>query len=146
MFKNWELRGFDCPEEFATQLFPESDLATTPALARHTQEWPGGYMKSPEGYVTRTAFACDGTSGYSSRDSSRHPCPLTPPPPLFTCTNQYQSVPFTLVCDFRRDCNDHSDEDFCIFPLCSYEQLDCGNKQVSVFWTAVMGFGPASRC
>ena len=43
-------------------------------------------------------------------------------------------VPFTLVCDFRHDCEDGSDEVFCAFPPCSSRQIACKNsKQVSSF-------------
>ena len=32
---------------------------------------------------------------------------------LFTCANKITSLPYTLVCDFRCDCEDQSDESFC---------------------------------
>nr|KAG5711572.1 hypothetical protein BaRGS_016754 [Batillaria attramentaria] len=41
-----------------------------------------------------------------------------------------QHVPYTLVCDFRSDCSDASDESFCVYPPCPASQsLNCGNKQ-----------------
>ena len=42
-------------------------------------------------------------------------------------------VSFTLVCDFRQDCEDGSDELFCNFPHCDLEQVACADeRQVSV--------------
>jgi hypothetical protein len=39
-------------------------------------------------------------------------------PPTFTCNN-VQLVPYSLVCDFRPDCVDASDEDFCVYERCT---------------------------
>ena len=33
---------------------------------------------------------------------------------IFECDSERSTVPYTLVCDFRPDCSDHSDETFCI--------------------------------
>ncbi|KAL8616946.1 hypothetical protein ACOMHN_041864 [Nucella lapillus] len=42
-------------------------------------------------------------------------------------TNSSQRIPFTLVCDYLADCNDRSDEDFCVYPPCSLDKpIPCG--------------------
>ena len=38
--------------------------------------------------------------------------------PVFTCSDGVTTLPFTLVCDFRRHCSDQSDETFCQHPVC----------------------------
>ena len=38
--------------------------------------------------------------------------------PWFRCDNDVSSVSYTLVCDFRQDCHDGSDEIFCEYPPC----------------------------
>nr|KAG5701005.1 hypothetical protein BaRGS_022716 [Batillaria attramentaria] len=54
---------------------------------------------------------------------------MTPLPPSFTCKKDEMRVPYTLVCDFRPDCSDASDEDFCVFRPCKIGQFHCGDKQ-----------------
>ena len=53
--------------------------------------------------------------------------------PYYVCDSGTQSVPYTLVCDYRRDCHDGGDEVFCEFPPCTGDaRLQCGRiKQVS---------------
>jgi hypothetical protein len=38
---------------------------------------------------------------------------------IFPCISGHQHVSYTLVCDFKSDCTDSSDEDFCVFTGCS---------------------------
>ena len=50
---------------------------------------------------------------------------------LFTCRNDIEHVPYSLVCDHSQDCRDSSDEDFCVHPSCSGSGLvECTNKQI----------------
>ena len=52
-------------------------------------------------------------------------------PPSFPCRSGDLHVPYSLVCDHRRDCLDGSDETFCTFRPCHpVSQLQCLNKQV----------------
>ena len=93
-------------------------------------------LRCPENSTTHTFLACDVKSSCWARAfSASFSCgaPLTPLPPMMTCSNGVQHVPYMLVCDHRVDCDDSSDEDFCSFPSCDgmrVEQFDCGNKQV----------------
>ena len=61
------------------------------------------------------------------------PAPVTPLPPSYPCSNLVESVPFSLVCDHRKDCTDGSDESFCVHPPCAGQKLlRCGQSaQVS---------------
>ncbi|KAL8566547.1 hypothetical protein ACOMHN_009761 [Nucella lapillus] len=54
----------------------------------------------------------------------------TPPVPFFTCQSHGERVPYTLVCDFKQDCCDGSDEDFCTFSACTGKNVfQCANRK-----------------
>ena len=62
-------------------------------------------------------------------------CPISlvvpPLPPSFLCRSGEQHVPYSLVCDHRRDCLDGGDEVFCHFlPCLDHSQFQCHSKQV----------------
>lgn len=92
------------------------------------------HVQCPSRHVTHIFLACDVNSacwgrGYGSAFSCT--APLAPTPPSFTCNNDIEHVPYTLVCDHRPDCGDDSDEDFCHFPPCDIiHQFECGHQQV----------------
>ena len=110
----------------------------------------GGWqpMKCDGGHVTHVLLACDPSAAcWADGDVtfSRHSdtwatptsqsCPVPqigpPLPPSFPCRSGEQHVPYSLVCDHRRDCLDGSDEVFCHFPPClDHSQFQCHNKQV----------------
>ena len=55
------------------------------------------------------------------------PAPLSPLPPSYACASG-DRVPYTFVCDHRRDCSDSSDESFCQHPPCEGSlPLQCGD-------------------
>ena len=93
------------------------------------------FVECPDGHMTHVYLACDVHSACFALDFSTSvscPAPLTPLPPSFTCNNGVQHVPYTLVCDHRSDCSDHSDERFCVFTPCNVtSQFQCRNQQVS---------------
>ena len=107
--------------------------------------WP---VICPDGPVTHMFLACDVTTFCwadgeitfnSYPDSWAVPtsksCPVqsvtTSLPPSFRCQSEKQHVPYSLVCDHRRDCLDGSDEIFCVFVSCQqHSQFQCLNKQV----------------
>ena len=82
----------------------------------------------PAGHVTHSFLACDVQSScwateYDSADRfwtvpSFAACPahLTSLPPSYACASGRERVPYTLVCDFRADSFDGSDESFCEYP------------------------------
>ena len=46
---------------------------------------------------------------------------------MYSCSTDDTTIPYTLLCDFRLDCRDGSDESFCQHPLCS--AFTCSNGQ-----------------
>lgn len=103
--------------------------------ARPTVSKTRGFRHCPMGHSTHDFLSCDATSAclvhtYGSVTACLES--VTSLPPFFTCNNGFESVPYTLVCDYRRDCDDNSDEDFCVFPPCdNLKAYDCGNQQVT---------------
>ena len=102
------------------------------ALRSSSNRFPSvqAVIQCPDAHFTFQFLACD--SGVRCWAGGPESCkaPVSPLPPTFTCHSQ-QRVSYTLVCDFRTDCSDGSDEDFCVFPPCDPKtQFDCGNKQV----------------
>ncbi|XP_025078627.1 G-protein coupled receptor GRL101-like [Pomacea canaliculata] len=101
--------------------------------ARPTVSKTRGFRHCPMGHSTHDFLSCDATSAclvhtYGSVTACLES--VTSLPPFFTCNNGFESVPYTLVCDYRRDCDDNSDEDFCVFPPCdNLKAYDCGNQQ-----------------
>ena len=82
---------------------------------------------------THNFLACDTLSHCFS--SGLLTCDYTPRPPvpMMLCSNGEQRVPYTLVCDHVTHCADGSDED-CVYPLCTTQQFQCDNGQVSVYY------------
>ncbi|KAK7482845.1 hypothetical protein BaRGS_00025878, partial [Batillaria attramentaria] len=134
-----------CSQVFSAHVLCELDSTTTaspeqsaepsrvviPKSSQHTSNITA--VQCPKGHLTHTFLACDIHSAcFVERPGVSATCraPLSPLPPSFTCASEVQLVPYTLVCDYRPDCNDGSDEDFCVFPPCDVDKpLKCGNQQ-----------------
>ena len=98
----------------------------------------------PTGHLTHEFLACDslsycwqqdqpGQRSASGARSSESHC-QSHFSALFTCRTEVGNVPYSLVCDHVQDCQDFSDEDFCVHPSCSGSwQFECSNKQVKLF-------------
>ncbi|KAL8567159.1 hypothetical protein ACOMHN_033061 [Nucella lapillus] len=118
-------------------------VCETDFTPEHTSNDTGIFLTSPtpwsrenmttcgHGQVTHTFLACDVSSNCSvanQADISACINKFSPPIPFFLCRNQLKSIPYTLVCDFRSDCCDGSDEDFCEFPVCqSSTEYECAD-------------------
>ena len=99
------------------------------------------YVICSYGYYTHKFLVCDARSAClqhgspgRSGDSDKIVTALCKSvlATLFTCRNDMEQVPYSLVCDHNQDCLDSSDEDFCMHPSCSSSwQFECTNKQVS---------------
>ncbi|KAK7475462.1 hypothetical protein BaRGS_00033281, partial [Batillaria attramentaria] len=103
-------------------------VISTPTLWMSNSTIP--YTQCPAGHVTHDFLACDAQSACWSRDDPSVSCLA----PLFTCTNGFERVHYTFVCDYRPDCSDASDENFCVFPTCRMSEFSCGNKQCLPYW------------
>ena len=96
----------------------------------------------PKGHVTHTFLSCDLESRCVDRHSAR--CPVAnvssnitqrsdpgqrngQSVAMFTCEDDATTFDYTLVCDFRHDCRDQSDESFCKHPPC--DGFLCDNGQ-----------------
>ncbi|KAK7474595.1 hypothetical protein BaRGS_00034179, partial [Batillaria attramentaria] len=87
-------------------------------------------LECPDGHVTHTMLACDLQAACWAQYPNGCDAPLTQLPPSFECSSGIARVPYTLVCDFRPDCSDASDETFCVVPPCHpILEFDCRNKQ-----------------
>ena len=92
----------------------------------------------PEGHVTHTFLSCDPKTlckrtvcYFSSRtgnveavSAAQH---LTNTVAMYSCSSGETEVSYSLLCDFRQDCADNSDESFCYHPPCT--QFTCTNGQ-----------------
>ena len=125
--------------------WPSLATVNSTALGQHRQQW--NMVTCPKGHVTHVFLACDmSTSCWAEGDAifSLHPktwalpssqsCPVplaVTSPPSFPCDSDEWRVPYSLVCDHRRDCQDGSDETFCKFTACNWQsQFQCLNTQV----------------
>ena len=116
------------------------------ATSQHRGRW--NPVVCPDSHVTHTFLACDvsascwaksdvtfslrsDTWALPTSQSCRVPLTMTLLPPSFPCRSVEQRVPYSVVCDHRRDCPDGGDETFCKFQPCqSLSQFQCLNKQV----------------
>ncbi|XP_025084037.1 G-protein coupled receptor GRL101-like isoform X2 [Pomacea canaliculata] len=99
-----------------------------------TANWSVDVLQCPSLHYTHTFLACDVESEcWADKYDNAKTCstPLTSLPPSFSCINEIQRVPYSLVCDHRPDCSDNSDENFCIFFTCPLNKklFECSNKQ-----------------
>ena len=88
----------------------------------------------PPGYMVQIFLACDVNSQCWPREAGKCTAPLEPLPPSFECRDRLSVAPYTVVCDYREDCVDGSDEDFCQHVPCpAGKQFYCDNGQVGLF-------------
>ena len=91
----------------------------------------------PEGHVTHAFLSCDvesrcgqtvcsflqGTENFTEV----HLASNDPTAEMYTCPKDGFKIPYTLLCDFREDCQDKNDESFCRHPRC--DAFSCGNGE-----------------
>ena len=106
-------------------------------------------VQCPAGHVSHAFLACDpnsrcGTDKYVSqcalsRDSSSA-SRSDPAVLMFSCDDKAETLPYTLLCDFRKDCRDGSDETFCVHGAeclgfaCRNGQCVKKSQQCDVVW------------
>ncbi|XP_076454488.1 uncharacterized protein LOC143289408 [Babylonia areolata] len=88
------------------------------------------------GYVTHVAMSCDSdslcTGKMERRGVSRTAkckAAQTQFSPYFRCEATDDYVSYSVVCDWRQDCKNNSDESFCQFPPCAKNTFNCGQGQ-----------------
>ena len=88
------------------------------------------FIACPAGHLTHSFLACEAKSACYKQGNAclSH---LTHIPPLFTCASEIEHVPYTFVCNFRSDCSDDTDENFCVTRKCGLLEFHCGTKQVT---------------
>ena len=140
---------FRSASRFSSQrTLPDQVTVNATGLGQHTGKW--NIVTCPKGHVTHSFLSCDvSTSCWAERDitfslrpetwalPAPQSCParlaVTSPPPSFPCDVDKRRVPYSLVCDHRRDCLDDSDETFCKFTPCDWKsQFQCHSKQVGL--------------
>ena len=130
------------------QTLPDLTQVNVSGLGQHRRLWE--MMTCPSGHVTHVLLACDvSASCWAESDVtfSLHPetwalpmprsCPVPQRmislAPSFPCDSDKWRVPYSLVCNHRRDCLDGSDETFCKFTPCSWQsETQCYNEQVGL--------------
>ena len=111
-----------------------------------------GLVRCPVGHFVHRFLACyteghcgvhvawshctvsvDAGSWALNSDGSKHPSVVGIV--MFACADKRRTLPYSLVCDFRYDCWDHSDESFCFHSqLCSEDNgYLCTNGQCIPF-------------
>ncbi|PVD27155.1 hypothetical protein C0Q70_12309 [Pomacea canaliculata] len=76
------------------------------------------YVSCPDGHFTFDFLSCDQASHCGAQMSALHCLTWTRSRKsvltnMFVCRDHSNSLPYSLVCDFRPDCLDESDERFC---------------------------------
>ena len=93
-----------------------------------------GLIRCPEGHMTHSFLSCDPKSRCGqavctfvneARSVTEELSVTQSTGNMYTCSNDV--IPYTLVCDFRRDCPDGSDESFCQHSSCN--DFVCSNGQ-----------------
>ena len=122
------------PETKITYLSADRNLSSI----RHEEQMLSGCSN---GQITHAFLSCDPKSGcgenlciFINRTTQILPARVVPAGDLadlivavYTCKSDKTEIPYTLVCDFRNDCADKSDESFCQHPPC--EAFSCHNSQ-----------------
>ncbi|XP_076439120.1 uncharacterized protein LOC143277993 [Babylonia areolata] len=116
----------------------ESQLKESIVLSTNTDSaaWPVPLVTCGAKHLTHVQLACDPHSLCNWRLERRNKvqtatceASATQSTPYFQCGQTRQYVPYSVLCDWRTDCADHSDESFCQFPHCGSKELDCGEGQ-----------------
>ena len=147
--------GESCISIFAQDVFcetkpdvPESNRERTLNISLSRASWitfnktKTLLVACSKGHVTHTFLSCDLESRCVDRHAAR--CPVAnvssnitqrsdpgqrsgQSVAMFTCEDDVTTFDYTLVCDFRHDCRDQSDESFCKHPPC--DGFLCDNGQ-----------------
>ncbi|XP_076457564.1 uncharacterized protein LOC143291547 [Babylonia areolata] len=88
-------------------------------------------LQCPDNHTTHDFLSCNVQSDCWARDQvTCHVPGLSSLPPMYLCARGTSRIAYSQVCDFRKDCPENSDEDFCVYPSCRHGEIQCGNKEV----------------
>ena len=118
---------------------PSADFSPGPKSPVTFQQTRQTLVICPEGHVTHAFLSCDWksrcgqtvcyfvtkTSYILEASSADHLAAATVA--LYSCSSGNTDVSYSLLCDFRQDCADNSDESFCYHPPCT--GFTCTNGQ-----------------
>ena len=122
------------PKSEINYLFADRNLSSI----RHEEQM---LSECSNGQITHAFLSCDPKSGcgeslciFINRTTQILPAQIVPTGDMrdlivavYTCISDKTEIPYTLVCDFRNDCANKSDESFCQHPPC--EAFSCHNSQ-----------------
>ena len=143
--------SFTANADYLCELVGEENLATKqdeqrtsgqsilmPVLSSSTASFPVPTVVCPAKHFTHSFIACDPdnkcwplSNNYVETLTMAREVPLDVPCEadgltsflaLMACDSGVQHVPYSLVCDHQQQCDDGSDESFCIFPPCSKQK------------------------
>ena len=128
--------------DFLCEINFKPDLHSQPAHRPHislpvpvkTASDISGMIECNDHHTTWQLIGCDFRSGAKSSPGSTA-CPQlsldldSAPSRQFPCRDNSGCVPYILVCDHRQDCDDGSDEDFCVYQPCTSTQSVCRDEK-----------------
>ena len=120
-----------CELPASKELRKSGEQVRLPSHAVETQT-PVHFTTCPQKHVTHEAFACDPFYCWGrlkpglKRSTLTCDAPMELAPPYFECQTPGEFIAYSLMCDFRNDCTDGSDESFCAHPVCDSYQCDTG--------------------
>ena len=132
--KSVGLQGVHASQSVECSLLPEAQF-TVLQTRQHL-------MTCPECHVTHAFLSCDSKSRCGQTvcylveregclpeviSAAHHALDTVI---IYSCSVGYTEVSFSLLCDFRQDCADNSDESFCHHPVCT--EFTCTKLMASV--------------
>ena len=135
------VKHFVCERNANAVLFASQpvDVSVDQQPQINFQQTRQALVSCPEGHVTHAFLSCDRKSQCGQTEchfmketrNLRKVISATQPSgetvSMYSCANSDAEVSHSLLCDFRQDCVDNSDESFCHHPAC--EEFSCTNGQ-----------------
>ncbi|PVD27182.1 hypothetical protein C0Q70_12336 [Pomacea canaliculata] len=115
---DYQENRYDTPlcEFSLTNFVPQMSVLMPPINSHHAKN-SSGYAACAEGHYTFDFLSCDKTSHCGAQhlplycETRATGIPVVTA--MFLCLDNSNTLPYSLVCDFRLDCSDGSDENLC---------------------------------